>query len=483
MSLNNILSRIGEFGPFQIRVYLLLNALSVLRCCQMFLLVFIADKPQWNCLLDDLILDGNKKFPCLNNGSVCSNVQFSGEFTSIASEWRLICDKEYKRSLANALVMTGCLVGAVLFGGMADKRGRKSSIVLLHSVASVSCIASGLAQTYELFVLFRFITAVVLSGCSTAVFVLVSEIVGQSSKDMLLTAYQASYSFGYVLLSLFAYFIRDWRHLTITVSAPIVFCSMFLLQTGLCESPHWLVENGRIDECKQLLREIAKTNGADISEAMLEKLPNELPNKVDTKQYSKSRSILTQPGYLKKVVTFSIIWLSLGMMYLGLSFVSGSLSSNKYLSFALCGVVEIPALSLSVWVIKSGRRIPLCTLALITSFACLACASLQNGEQSQVGVYITATALLGKFGVAACYNIIYIFSAENFGASVRSFTLGLFSVVSSLGGILAPLVIGLDAYDKRIPMVSFGIGAIIAAGFVMTLPETAKANKRDKKTN
>ena len=301
--------------------------------------------------------------------------------------------------------------------------------------------------------------------------------------DMLLTAYQASYAFGYVLLSLLAYFIRDWRYLTITVSVPIVFCSLFLLQTGLCESPHWLVENGRIDECKQLLKEIAKTNGADISEEMLEKLPKELPNKVDTKQNGNSRNILTQPGHLKKVVTLSVIWLFLGMIYLGLSFVSGSLSSNKYLSFGLSGVVEIPALSLSVWVIKSGRRIPLCTLAIISSFACLVCAWLQSGEQSQVGVYITAMALLGKFGVAACYNILYIFSAENFGASVRSFSLGLFSVVSSIGGILAPLVIGLEAYDKRIPMVSFGIGAILAAGFVMTLPETVKADKRHKKTN
>ena len=182
--LNNILSRIGEFGPFQIRVYLLLNALTVFRCFQMFLLVFIADKPQWNCLVDDQISDRDKKFPCLNNGSACANVQFSGEFTSIASEWRLICDNEYKRSLANALVMTGCLLGAVLFGGMADKRGRKSSIVLLYSVASVSCIASGLAQTYAQFVLLRFITAVVLNGSSTAVFVLVSETVGQSSKGI-----------------------------------------------------------------------------------------------------------------------------------------------------------------------------------------------------------------------------------------------------------------------------------------------------------
>lgn len=180
--LNDILSRIGEFGPFQKRLYLLLNFLTVLRCFQMFLLVFVADKPEWECGVDGEFLNSKEKFPCLSNGSSCKNVQFSGEFTSIASEWRLICDKEYKRSLAHAIVMVGCLLGSVLFGGMADKRGRKSTIVLLYSISSVSCIASGLAQSYGQFVICRFITAVVLNGSSTAVFVLISETVGQRSK-------------------------------------------------------------------------------------------------------------------------------------------------------------------------------------------------------------------------------------------------------------------------------------------------------------
>ena len=298
---------------------------------------------------------------------------------------------------------------------------------------------------------------------------------------MLLTAHQGFYAIGYVLLSLFAYFIRDWRYLTIAVSLPIVFCSMFLLQTGLCESPRWLVENGRIDESKQLFRDIANTNGTEISEAMLEKLSKEIP-KVNGKANQNNTSVLARPVYLKKVLTLSVIWLFLAMMYYGLSFVSGSLSNNKYLSFSLSGLVEIPALVLSMWVIRSGRRIPLCTLALVGSFACLICAWLQDGDQSQVGVLITVLALVGKFGIAASYNIIYIFSAENFGASIRSFSMGLFSMASSIGSILAPLVIGLETYNKRIPMISFGICALLAAGFVMTLPETVKADRPRKKT-
>jgi MFS family permease len=136
-----------------------------------------------------------------------------------------------------------------------------------------------------------------------------------------------------------------------------------------------------------------------------------------------------------------------------------------------------------MWIIKSGRRIPLLTLALFGSFACLLCGWLQGGDQSQTGFFIMPLVLLGKFAVAACYNIIYIFSAEQFGASVRSFSMGIFSTAASIGGVLAPLVIGSEVYDKRIPMLSFGIGAILAAVFVMTLPETVKVRKPHKKTS
>ena len=298
--------------------------------------------------------------------------------------------------------------------------------------------------------------------------------------DLLLTFYQAFYSIGYVVLSLFAYFIRDWRYLTIMVSAPTLFSSIFLLQNGLCESPQWLVENRKIDECKQLLKKIAKTNGAEVSETLLEKLSNDLPQ-ANSKTSKRGSSVLVQPEFLKKALILSVIWLFIPMMYFGLSFVSGSLSSNKYLSFSLSGLVEIPALLMSMWLIKSGRRIPLFTLALAGSFACLGCAWLQGGNQDQVGSFITVLSLLGKFAVTACYNIMYIFSAENFGASVRSLSMAIFAIMSSIGGILAPLVIGLEVYDKRLPMVCFGIGAMLAASFVLTLPETLKVGKPRKK--
>lgn len=264
-----------------------------------------------------------------------------------------------------------------------------------------------------------------------------------------------------------AYFVRDWRYLTILTSFPLLLCSLFLLRQGLCESPLWLLVNGRLNECKLLIKEIARTNGKNISESTLEKLSLDVPV-ADGQNSSQS---LSHPDNIKKIFILSGVWLLFSMLYYGLSFVSGSLSNNKYLSFSLSGIIEIPAL-LSTKMIQFGRKKPLIWFALFGSAACFFCALLQGVNQPYVGNVLMICSLFGKFAVAACYNIIYIFSAEHFAATVRSFSMSVLSVASSLGGILAPLVLGLEIFDTKIPIFCFALGAMLAAGLVLLLPET-----------
>ena len=164
MDFDNVLRGIGQFGRYQRKMYLLLNLISLFQCCQVLLLVFVADKPQWRCSKEEQsLLDQEKNsqgHPCYKNASVCENMMFNGEFTSVVTEWNLVCDQEYKANVAQSITMQ---TATYLFG-----------------------LLTGLVQTYYQFLLVRFLCGMTVVGGNLASFVLMSEIIGPSYRGRFL---------------------------------------------------------------------------------------------------------------------------------------------------------------------------------------------------------------------------------------------------------------------------------------------------------
>lgn len=188
MDFDNILKDIGQFGRYQKKIYLLLNLMSLFQCCQMLSLVFVADIPQWQCSKEEQsLLDQRRNsqgYPCYKNASVCQNIIFSGEFTSIATEWNLVCDQEYKANFAQSVMMSGCLIGVLISGRISDRFGRKFVIVNTQILAYLFGLLTGLVQTYNQFLLIRFLCGMTVVGGNLSSFVLLSEIIGPSYRGI-----------------------------------------------------------------------------------------------------------------------------------------------------------------------------------------------------------------------------------------------------------------------------------------------------------
>ena len=58
-----------------------------------------------------------------------------------------------------------------------------------------------------------------------------------------------------------------------------------------------------------------------------------------------------------------------------------------------------------------------------------------------IGVFLIASALIGKFAVAASFGLVYLYTAELFPTQVRNLGVGVTSVGARLGGMLAPVVL------------------------------------------
>ena len=77
--------------------------------------------------------------------------------------------------------------------------------------------------------------------------------------------------------------------------------------------------------------------------------------------------------------------------------------------------------------------------------------------------------VLGIFGMAGTYNLLFIYTAELFPTVVRNAALGCTTQASQMGAILAPFVVVLGGW---LPFAVFAACGIVGGMFAFNLPET-----------
>ena len=80
--------------------------------------------------------------------------------------------------------------------------------------------------------------------------------------------------------------------------------------------------------------------------------------------------------------------------------------------------------------------------------------------------------MVGKFGSAACFAIVFVFTAEMFPTVIRNQAVGTCSLVARLGGILCLLLDLLKVYWLPAPVFIMGVVATVAGALAIFFPET-----------
>ena len=183
MDFDSALTVVGEFGRYQRKRFFLISLSALPMFFQMLVLVFTAATPKWVCPKGDRAnLKHCKSLEscCSVDGSICNGAEFITNFTSIATEWNLLCGQTYKNELTQSIFMAGTLVGAPLIGGLADKHGRKPLWVSTYFLSGALAFLSGLSPSYYVFVTLRFLVGIFAGGGGLIIFVLATESIGPS---------------------------------------------------------------------------------------------------------------------------------------------------------------------------------------------------------------------------------------------------------------------------------------------------------------
>ncbi|KAM9367190.1 synaptic vesicle glycoprotein 2C [Phaethornis superciliosus] len=172
------------------------------------------------------------------------------------------------------IVYLGMMVGAFFWGGLADKVGRRQSLLICMSVNGFFAFLSSFVQGYGFFLFCRLFSGFGIGGAVPTVFSYFSEVLAREKRGEHLSWLCMFWMIGGIYASAMAWAIiphygwsfsmgsayqfHSWRVFVIVCALPCV--SSVVALTFMPESPRFLLEVGKHDEAWMILKQIHDTN-------------------------------------------------------------------------------------------------------------------------------------------------------------------------------------------------------------------------------
>jgi MFS family permease len=159
-----------------------------------------------------------------------------------------------------SLYVGGAVVGALGFGRLADRLGRKRLFLVTLAVYMAATMASGLATGYASLALFRFLTGVGIGGEYAAINSAIDELIPARVRGQVNLAINGSFWIGAALGALLSLVLLDDRVLGPRLGwragfllGAVLAIAIALVRRHVPESPRWLLAHGRGAEAARLL--------------------------------------------------------------------------------------------------------------------------------------------------------------------------------------------------------------------------------------
>ncbi|XP_013378740.1 organic cation transporter protein [Lingula anatina] len=388
--------------------------------------------------------------------------------TSVFSQFDMVCDRKYLNSLAQSIYMAGVLTGAVVYGHLSDRFGRKRVMIIGMLLQILAGSLLGSAPEYVTFVILRFVLGTSHSGVTLTAFVIGMEFIGAKNGRVITgIAINAFFAVGFCTLSFAAYFIPYWTWLQFTISLPGLLLLIFIWDRVIPGSARWFLQNNQVEKSKKIIKKAAKINGYDLPQKLLNQL------QPDVKHKSHVLAIMKFPRMRVRGLIIFFNWFTVSLVFYGLSLSTSELpGGNDYLNLSLSGLVEFPGFLLCILLMdRIGRRACLCMSMIFCGVACIT-ASVIPKDAGLDWLVITFT-MTGKAFSGASFVLVYNYSAEAFPTVIRNGVVGVSSMFARVGGVLAPLVNLMGAYTiRQFPPIVFGVTSLVAGLLALLLPET-----------
>ena len=357
--------------------------------------------------------------------------------------------------------LAGMMFGAMLFGTLADKIGRKKVIMICVVLFSGFTFAGGFASNPTEFGLLRFLAGLGIGGVLPNLVALTSEYAPQRLRATLVTTMFSGYAVGGVMAALFgAWFTPSygWQIMFFIAGIPLLFLPF--VWKFLPESLTFLVKAQKDQQACQILQHLdAEVDLPKQVKLVLSEAKVSEPAFVSSlfKQGRSSNTLLFWLAFFMCLLTLYALgsWLPKLMMAAGYS-----MSSSLMFLLAMNIGAVIGTVGGGILADKFHMKPVIISLCLAGAVAL----SLLGFNSPQPVIYF----LVAVAGASAIGSqiLLYSYVAQFYPVTVRSTGIGWASAVGRTGAIVGPILIGMllgMELPHQINFMAVGLPVIIVA--------------------
>lgn len=373
--------------------------------------------------------------------------------------------------------LIGIMVGAFVFGYLADHFGRKQLFLVTLLMYSICTILTALSPNYLFLMLFRFLTAIGVGAEYAAINSAISEFIPPDNRGKVNGLVMNFWPVGAMLAALVNLFFINllavdigWRVGFAVGAIAAVF--VLWMRRALPESPRWLLTKGRYQEAEVVVCSIEEHAG-QISHLDVPTI------EVDGKA--------ALPFFAQ---VFELITLYPGRLLLGclldLSEAFGYYGMFAFLTLAVLPAVNIPqtqvpwfyflgnvgalagGLSMLAVIDRLGRKI---TVPAFYTLAAISAVLLAPATATHSGLAVLLAFMVANFFATGAWTSAYPTFSEIFPTHLRSTGIGLSVGVGRIGAAAsAPLLIWIAQGPTGIPGALVTLAILWLVGAIAMIP-------------
>jgi MFS family permease len=390
--------------------------------------------------------------------------------------------------LTASAYIAGAVLGALYFGRLADRLGRKRLFLITLAVYLVATVASAFSWSFASFAFFRFVTGFGIGGEYAAINSAIDELIPARVRGRVSLAINGSFWAGAAIGAALSLVVLDARVLAPDLGWRVAFAlgavlgfAILLVRRNLPESPRWLVTHGRADAAERTMQAIEAAVRLEHGPLPAVLRTTEVGARPPPRLAEIVRTLVTR--HRRRAALGFTLMVAQAFFYNAIGFTYALVLTRFYgVADADVGLYLLPfaagnflgPLLLGPLFDRIGRRV-----MIAATYAASGIALALTGYAFLNGWLDAATQTLAWslvfFLASAAASSAYLTVSEVFPLEMRALAISVFYAVGTgAGGFVAPAVFGalIETGSRAAVFAGYALGAVlvlIAAGVALWL--------------